>query len=140
MAHCYLHFIESLIATFFKQFPSRRRGVVVITTAQLHSTRSELRFCAGSNPSRSVSQIRNGEDLWQWSRLEITLNTSRRSTIPPPKKKKKKKKKKRINSILLKDIALLAVKFNVCNKLNYILPSLWEPYHWTGTMLSNLLR
>ena len=40
-----------------------RRGVVVITTAQLHSTKSELRFCAGSNPARGVSEIRNGEDL-----------------------------------------------------------------------------
>ena len=40
-----------------------RRGVVVITTAQLHSTKSELRFCAGSNPARGVSEIRDGEDL-----------------------------------------------------------------------------
>ena len=38
-------------------------GVVVITTAQLHSTKSELRFCAGSNPARGVSEIRDGEDL-----------------------------------------------------------------------------
>ena len=52
------------------------------TTAQLHSTKPELRFCAGSNPARGVSEIRDGEDLWQWSRLEIRLNTFRRSTIP----------------------------------------------------------
>ena len=39
------------------------RGVVVITTAQLHATKSELRFCAGSNPAHSVSEIRDGEDL-----------------------------------------------------------------------------
>ena len=57
-------------------------GVVVITTAQLHSTKSELRFGAGSYPVRGVSEIRNGEDLWQWSRLEIRLNAFRRSTIP----------------------------------------------------------
>ena len=38
---------------------SWRRGVVVITTAQLYSTR----FCAGSNPARGVSEIRDGEDL-----------------------------------------------------------------------------
>ena len=55
------------------------RGVVVITTAQLHSTKP---FCAGSNPARGVSEIRDDEDLWQWSRLEIRLNTFRRSTIP----------------------------------------------------------
>ena len=40
-----------------------RRGVVVITTAQLHSTKPELRFCAGSNPARGVLEIHDGEDL-----------------------------------------------------------------------------
>ena len=39
------------------------RGVAVITTAQLHSTKPELRLCAGSNPAPGVSEIRNGEDL-----------------------------------------------------------------------------
>ena len=38
-----------------------RRGVVVITTAQLHLPKPEL--CAGSNPARGVSEIRDGEDL-----------------------------------------------------------------------------
>ena len=51
-------------------------------TAQLDSTKSELRFCAGSNPAHAVSEIRDGEDLWQWSRLEIRLNAFRWSTIP----------------------------------------------------------
>ena len=40
-----------------------RRGVVVITTARLHSTKPELRFCTGSIPARSVSEISDGEDL-----------------------------------------------------------------------------
>ena len=40
-----------------------RRGVVVITTAQLHSTKPELRFCAGSKAACGVSEIRDGEDL-----------------------------------------------------------------------------
>ena len=40
-----------------------RPGVVVIITTQLHSTKPELRFCAGSKPARSVSEIRDGEDL-----------------------------------------------------------------------------
>ena len=57
-------------------------GVVVITTAHLHSTKPEIRFCAGSNPTCSVSEIRDGEDLWQWSRLEIRLNAFRWSTVP----------------------------------------------------------
>ena len=37
--------------------------VVVITTAQLHSTKPELWFCTDSNPARGVSQICNSEDL-----------------------------------------------------------------------------
>ena len=40
-----------------------RRGRVVIATAQFHSTKPELRFYAGSNPARGVSEIRDGEDL-----------------------------------------------------------------------------
>ena len=57
-------------------------GVVVIITAQLHSTKPELRFCAGSNPVHGLSEIRDGEDLLQWSRLEIRVNAFRRSTRP----------------------------------------------------------
>ena len=70
------------LSVFAKLHTSRdlwHRGAVVITTAQLHSAKPELRFCAGSN---GVSEIRDGEDLWQWSRLEIRLNAFRRSTIP----------------------------------------------------------
>ena len=37
--------------------------LVVNTTAKLHSTKSELRFCAGLNPARGVSEIRDGEYL-----------------------------------------------------------------------------
>ena len=57
-------------------------SAVVITTAQLHSTKPKLRFCAGSNPARGVLEIHDGEDLWQWSRLEIRLNAFGRSSIP----------------------------------------------------------
>ena len=57
-------------------------GVVVITTAQLHPTKPELSFCAGSNPACSMSEIWDGEDLWQWSQLEIRLNAFCQSTIP----------------------------------------------------------
>ena len=39
------------------------QGVVVINTAQLHSTKPELKFCAGSNPARGMSEILDGEDL-----------------------------------------------------------------------------
>ena len=64
------------------KFSLWRGGVVVIITAQLHSTKSELRFYTGANPARGVSETRDGEDLWQWSRLKIRLNVFRRSTIP----------------------------------------------------------
>ena len=40
-----------------------RRDIVVITTAQLHSAKSDVRFCAGSNPVLGVSEICNGENL-----------------------------------------------------------------------------
>ena len=56
-------------------------GVVVITTVQLHLNKPEFRFCAGSNPACSVSEIGNGEDLWQWSWLEIRLYAFLWSTI-----------------------------------------------------------
>ena len=39
------------------------RVVVVITIAQLHSAKPELKFCAGSSPARGVTEIRDGEDL-----------------------------------------------------------------------------
>ena len=32
-------------------FNLKNRGVVVITTAQIHSAKPELRFCAGSYPA-----------------------------------------------------------------------------------------
>ena len=40
-----------------------KRALAVITTAHLHSTNSELRFCASPNPACDVSEIRDGEDL-----------------------------------------------------------------------------
>ena len=47
----------------FRSSIVNRRGVVVVTTAQLHSTKPGLRFCAGSNPAGGVSEIRDGENL-----------------------------------------------------------------------------
>ena len=40
-----------------------RHGLAVITTAQLLSTKSELRFCAGSNPSCGMREIGDGVDI-----------------------------------------------------------------------------
>ena len=47
-----------------------------------NSRKLELRLCAGSNPARGVLEICDGENLWQWSRLELKLKSFRRSTIP----------------------------------------------------------
>ena len=52
------------------------------STAQLHSTKAELRFWAGLNAVCGMSEICNGEDLWQWSQLKIRLNAFHWSTIP----------------------------------------------------------
>ena len=60
----------------------RRCGVVVITTTQVHSTKPKLGFCANSNTTCGVSEICSGENLWQWSWLEIRLNAFRQSNIP----------------------------------------------------------
>ena len=38
-----------------------RRALVVITTAQLHSTKPEISFCANSNSAYAVSEIRDRE-------------------------------------------------------------------------------
>ena len=55
----------------------------------------QLRFCTGSNLAHSMSKICNGEDLWQWSQLEIRLNVFHWSTIS---------KKKFIITITIKSI------------------------------------
>ena len=44
-------------------FDVQATGVVVITTAKLNSTNSELKLCAGSNPAHCVSDICDGENL-----------------------------------------------------------------------------
>ena len=53
-----------------------------MTTAQLHSTKPTFWFCADSNPVCGVSEIYNGENLLQWSRLKIRLNVFCQSTMP----------------------------------------------------------
>ena len=58
-----LNLLNFVFVVVFDVF--RRRGVVAITAAQLHSTKPELGFCAGSNPARGVLKIRHVEDLWQ---------------------------------------------------------------------------
>ena len=49
-------------------------AVVVITTAQVRSTKPEIRFCAGSSPACGMLEIRDGEDLSLMSWLEISFS------------------------------------------------------------------
>ena len=77
----------SAFCSFYPHFPTFLSlllcsCVVVITAAQLHSTKSEIRFCIDWNPTCGVLEIYDDEILWQWPRLEIRLNTFRRSNIP----------------------------------------------------------
>ena len=65
-----------------QQLNKCRHHAVVITTAQLHSTKSELRFWAASTPVRSVLEICNSENLWQWPMLKIRLISFCWSIIP----------------------------------------------------------
>ena len=92
------------------------RGVVVITTAQLHSTKLEIRFCVGLNPACGVSEIRDAEDLWQWSWLKIRLNVFRRSTMP---------QKQFIIIIII--IIIISNSPIVCRKFQPPLPPIWLP-------------
>ena len=56
--------------------------MVVITTAQFHQPSLNSGSAQVQNPARGLSEIRDGEDLWQWIRLNIRLNTFFRSNIP----------------------------------------------------------
>ena len=52
------------------------RGVVVITTAKLHSTKPELRFCEGSNSASGMSDSR-----W-WESLTMVLARNKPKCLP----------------------------------------------------------
>ena len=40
---------------------------MVLTTAQFHLIKPGLSFCIDSNPTSVMSEIHNGENIWQWS-------------------------------------------------------------------------
>ena len=63
----------------FQQILSWYRGVVVITTTELHLTRTEL-FCTGSNLTCSKLDVIDGGNLPQWPQMEIRYNPFRWST------------------------------------------------------------
>ena len=56
------------------------RDAMVKWLSLLH--KAWIRFCAGSDPAHGVSEIRDGEHLWQWYWLKTKLSAFRRSTIP----------------------------------------------------------
>ena len=86
----------------------------------LHSTKPELRFCASSNLARGGSEIWDGEDYCQWSRLEIKLNAFCRPTIP----------QKQFNIIITSEVC------NIATALNVNLPT-W--LFWTNDELNRFL-
>ena len=75
-----LNLLNFVFVVVFDVF--RRRGVVAITAAQLHSTKPELGFRAGSNPARGVFRFAMLRISDKQFGLEIRLNACRRSTKP----------------------------------------------------------
>ena len=71
-----------IFSKFISVYCGVRCGVVVVSTTQLHPTKPELKFCTGLNPTCGVSEICDGDNLWQWPLLKIRLIAFRRSTIP----------------------------------------------------------
>ena len=69
-----------------KSGSSRHRGVVLITFALYNLSKLGLMFCVGSSPVGSVSEIWDGENLGQMSRLKIRINAIRWSIINHPAK------------------------------------------------------
>ena len=58
-----VHMEFKILNTSINQQLKWYRGVVIIITAQLHSTKPELRFCTDSNPVCGMLEIRDGENL-----------------------------------------------------------------------------
>ena len=54
-----------ILTSFFCVDPQAESVSGYHYTAQLHSTKPELRFWAGPNPTCGVSEVCDGEDLWQ---------------------------------------------------------------------------
>ena len=67
--HKYWYSVEEAHATFLKR-------------AWVSTNHAIFGSCASSNLVRGLSEIRNGEDLWQRSRMEIRLNAFCWSTKP----------------------------------------------------------
>ena len=82
MSYLFKLLLHAHFTTSWNKVFSWRCGVVVITIAQLHSIKTELKFCAGLNPACRMSEIHYNENLWQWSLLEIRLNPFHPSIIP----------------------------------------------------------
>ena len=70
------HILELIIT-------SKKWSGVMVTTTTYFIQQSVISGSAqAQNPACGVSEIRGGEDLWQWFRLEIRLNALFRSIIP----------------------------------------------------------
>ena len=47
----------------YGRYKDIRRGIVIVTTSQLNSTKPELKFCTGSNSDCGLWEIQDGENL-----------------------------------------------------------------------------
>ena len=55
---------------------------IFLKRARVSTNHAIFGNCPSSNPIHGLSEIRDGEDLWQWSLLEIRLNAFCWSIIP----------------------------------------------------------
>ena len=56
-------FILIKIKPLYDIYDIWRRSAVVITTAQIHSAKPKLKFCAGLNPASGMSESCDDDDL-----------------------------------------------------------------------------
>ena len=59
------YLLTKIMFLFATDIPMWCWGVVVITTAEHHSTKSEIRFCACLNPAHGMLEVGDGKILWQ---------------------------------------------------------------------------
>ena len=56
-------YLDTFDAVIFLKMALFSLIIRLYNTSQLHSIKPDFRFCADLNPARSVSEIRDGEDI-----------------------------------------------------------------------------
>ena len=111
---------------------------MVITTSQLRSAKSNLKFCAGSTTACNMSEICNGENLWQWCQLEIRLHAFHWSTNPQKQFINTKRIKKTDYRLRMGKCILVKSIKSVTLKLRYSCDCMWtisaRQTNWNGEL------